>query len=163
MLHYFSDCISPRVVSGNYYDSHEGFEDGYIVEKLLVHNQPEDLFTYWLGPEMSEAEFVLDLCQRDVIKTLRMVNTHNSLTKDRSAKEFKVYMSNDYRTNETLVLHDTLEDSRKQSPLPVLDFPIAPTRKRYIRFEMLSFWSEEHGGGGGLQYFAALPGQHFKF
>ena len=39
-------------------------------------------------------------------------------------------------------------------PQPVLDFSIVPTDVRYIKFEMLS----SYGNGGGLQYFAALPG-----
>ena len=93
-VYYFSECMPPRVVSGTYYNTHKGCEECYIVEKLLqFNNTAETRGTYWIGPNNSTAEFILDLCQQEVIKTLRLVNTHNSDSLDRATNEFKVSLS----------------------------------------------------------------------
>ena len=82
--------MPPRVISGNFYDQR------FPVERLLLfQNTAETGGTYWLGPDHNNppAEFILDLCQQEVIKTLRLVNTHNSDSLDRATNEFKVSLS----------------------------------------------------------------------
>ena len=87
-MYHSSDCIMPpRVISGNFYDQR------FPVERLLLfQNTAETGGTYWLGPDHNNppAEFILDLCKQEEIKTLRLVNTHNFESLDRATKEFRV-------------------------------------------------------------------------
>ena len=48
---------------------------------------------YWLSPNREEGgEFILDLGCEDSFDTVELVNTHNVHYKDRSTKEFQVFL-----------------------------------------------------------------------
>ena len=49
----------------------------------------------------------------------------------------------------------SLPDSRKQNPVPYLQFEFPKASVRFVRFEILDFW----GSGGGLQFFEVLSGK----
>ena len=139
-------------------------EDAFAVKKLLtkgaveVHHE-----NYWLAPHGKPAEFVLDLGCNKIVNVVKLVNTHNGDHRDRSSKEIKVSISSSRAGPWSQVLHETLEDSRKQSdPLPVLSFPIyneddgeEEFTARFVKFNLISWY----GGGGGLQYFAVKKGE----
>ena len=139
------------MVSGDTFDT-------FSVSKLLT-NSPKEMFSenYWLAPHMSPAEFVLDLGSNKTVNMVELVNTHNGFGRDRSTKEFKVYISLSSSGPWNEVVHETLEDSRQHSdPLPVQTFPLcADSEARYVKFNLISWY----GHGGGLQYFAVKKGE----
>ena len=150
-------CLT-TVFSGDYYDF-GGFD--YPVKELLTRNDKERAANYWLTPNGQDGEFILKLCKQKTVLSISLVNTHNANYRDRSSKEFKVYLGDQSSGPWTQVLHDTLEDSRQQKdPLPILDFPITPTKARFVKFELLSFYGNF---GGGLQYFTIRGIKHKRF
>ena len=127
-------------------------EDTWAVAKLLTNSV--EIFTknYWLAPDRQDnAEFVLDLGCEKTVNLVELVNTHNGATyRDRSMKEFKVFLSDSSEGPWEEVVHQTLVDSRQQAdPLPVQIFPFSQRAARFIKFNQISYY----GNGGGLQYF----------
>ena len=128
--------------------------DTFSASKMLsrgrveIHNQ-----NYWLAPDrQAGAEFVLSLgCERTV-NLVELVNTHNGDHRDRSMKEFKVFLSSDSSDGPwEEVVHQTLEDSRQQTdPLPLQTFPFTERTAKFVKLNQLSCY----GYGGGLQYFS---------
>ena len=139
-------------------------EDAFAVKKLLTNSPVEVHYeNYWLAPQQSPAEFVLDLGCNKIVNMVELVNTHNGENRDRSSKEIKVSISSYPAGPWSEVVYETLEDSRDQSdPLPVLSFPIyneddgeEEFTARFVKFNLISWY----GGGGGLQYFAVKKGE----
>ena len=125
----------------------------------LLSNAPREIFAknYWLAPDRQDsAEFVLDLGCEKTVNLVELVNTHNGATyRDRSMKEFKVFLSDSSTGPWEEVVHQTLEDSRQQAdPLPVQTFSFAPRTAKFVKFNQLSYY----GLGGGLQYFTVTSG-----
>ena len=84
----------------------------------------------------------------------RLTNARNHQLRDWGTKGFKVFLSLDIDNESSWVkvLEETLEDPRPMNdPLPLVEFAIAPTFARYVKFEIISFYGSK---GGGLQYFA---------
>ena len=124
--------------------------DQWDVSKLLSHSPQEALGNYWLAPDrQASAEFVLDVgCEKNMVE---LVNTHNTWARDRSMKEFKVFLSDSSDGPWELVVHQILEDSRRQTdPLPVQTFPFTARTAKFVKFSQISYY----GYGGGLQYFS---------
>ena len=161
----FPGCsVSVSVVRGDHGtwtdDGHP--KDTWAVAKLLT-NSPREIFAknYWLAPDRKHsAEFVLDLGCKKTVNLVELVNTHNGNGRDRSMKEFKVFLSDSSQGPWEEVVHKTLKDSRQQSdPLPVQTFPFSEKTARFVKFKQISYY----GYGGGLQYFtltlsSATPG-----
>ena len=128
---------------------------------MLTYNEIEAEGNYWLGKDSnSREEFILDLCEPEIIRTLRLVNTHHQRenpSAKRATNEFKVYLSSNSSGPWTEVLHSSFVDPHQETGHPVLDFTITPSLAQYVRFEMHSYHGDH---GGGLQHFAAIPGQH---
>ena len=76
------------VISGDIYDQR------FKVEFALHHAKKEEFGkNYWLSPNREEGgEFILDLGCEDSFDTVELVNTHNAGAKDRSTKEFQVFL-----------------------------------------------------------------------
>ena len=135
-------------------------EDAFAVKKLLTNSPVEVHYeNYWLAPQQSPAEFVLDLGCNKIVNMVELVNTHNGENRDRSSKEIKVSISSYPAGPWSEVVYETLEDSRDQSdPLPVLTFPLSTDEEvtaRFVKFNLISWYGE----GGGLQYFAVKKGE----
>ena len=131
----------------------------FSVENLLTYRSMEESGNFWLGPNLQPAEFVLELCKRETIRRLRIVNTQGGELRNRGTKEFKVLLSTVFpgtAEDWTEVHQDTLEDPTEKKKLDVRDFNITPTMARFVKFELLSFYKR----GGGLQYFEAAPGKN---
>merc|ERR1712155_396740 len=93
-------------------------------------------------------------CRLVTVRTLRLQNTRGGEARDRATQEFRVHLGTSTTGPWTQALHQVLPDPRRmEDPLPVLDFPIAPTEARFVRFELVS----HYGRGGGLQHFSASP------
>ena len=132
------------------------FSDAWGLHHLLT-NSPLEIFgeNYWLAPDHQDqdsAEFVLDLGCEKTVNMVELVNTHNGHPRDRSMKEFKVFLSSNSSDGPwEEVLHQTLEDSRQQAdPLPLQTFPFTERTARFVKFNQISYY----GNGGGLSYFA---------
>ena len=115
---------------------------------------------YWLtedgraGPDQG---LVLDLGCLKTIVGIRLKNTKNMQHADRGTKRFRLLASANDSTDGSweVILEQSLEDSRAQSPPPTLELMFQDSLiVRYIKFEMLEFW----GNGGGLQHFAVILG-----
>ena len=121
----------------------------FTVKNILRKDPIKDTKS-WLGPDKSNGNFVLDFGCFKKINMLELVNTHNENKRDRSTKDFKVYLSDKSPTGPwTEVLNKTLADSRNfKDPLPVQKFSFDGETTRYVKFQMLSFY----GFGGGLHY-----------
>ena len=128
------------------------YSSGFKVENIFTHSQKEIWGkNFWQGPDKKPTEFVLDLGCSQNINTAELVNIHNAGHKDSSTKEFKVFVSQNPAGPWAEVIHETLEDSRKQKdPLPVLFFSFPEVKARYIKFNLVDWY----GRRGGLQYFA---------
>ena len=147
-LHYFfpiTDCfgsLQPAVVSSNSFDP--------------VRFPPENLFTLendnWLAGRRTKGPvFTLKLstCERE-IAGIRVKNAKN---KQWSTKRFRVFGALKIGGPWRRLLDKVLEDSRFHNEVPLQTFPISrPTRLRFLRFQLISFW----GKGGGLQHFSAV-------
>ena len=127
-------------------------EDTWNVTKLLTYTPLETTGTNWLAPSWQDsAEFVLSLGCEKTVNTVELVNTINGYRRDRSMKEFKVFLSSESPDGPwEEVVHQTLEDSRQQpDPLPVQTFPFSERTAKFVKFNQISYY----GMGGGLQYF----------
>ena len=150
-------CSEVSVVRGDYgiWTDHGYSEDNWAVAKLLT-NAPLEIWgenaNYWKAPcGQNRAEFVLDLGCKMTVNLVELVNTHNGECRDRSMKEFKVFLSDSSVGPWEEVVHQTLEDSRQQAdPLPVQTFPFSERTAKFVKFNQISYY----GSGGGLQYFA---------
>ena len=81
------DCSNVRVVSGDIYDQR------FKVEFSLQHATKEEAGNYYLTPDKQDgAEFILDLGCEDSFETVELVNTHSAGIRDRSTKEFQVFL-----------------------------------------------------------------------
>ena len=120
----------------------------------LLTNAPLEIFAknFWLAPDKQDnAEFVLDLGCEKTVNQVQLVNTHNGKGRDRSMKEFKVFLSDSSEGPWEEVVHQTLEDSRQQAdPLPVQTFSFSERTAQFVKFNQISYY----GNGGGLQFFA---------
>ena len=125
----------------------------FSVTNLLI-NAPLEIFgeNYWLAPNgQDSAEFVLDLGCEKTVNLVELVNTHNAQHRQRSMKEFKVFLSDSSTGPWEEVVHQTLEDSRQQEdPLPVQTFSFSERTARFVKFNQISYY----GSTGGIQYFA---------
>ena len=125
---------------------HSGLSD----EEVFAAN----MSIHGLAPDQATGNFTLDLCRLVTVRTLRLQNTRGGEARDRATQEFRVHLGTSTTGPWTEALHKVLPDPRRmEDPLPVLDFPIAPTEARFARFELVS----HYGRGGGLQHFSALP------
>ena len=134
-------------------DEYPEYSDFYFPVTNLLANAPLEIFgtNYWLAPDrQASAEFVLDLGCEKTVNMVELVNTHNSHRRDRSMKEFKVFLSDSSEGPWEEVVHQTLEGSRQQAdPLPVQTFPFTQRAAKFVKFNQISYY----GRGGGLQYF----------
>ena len=137
-------------------DSYPSYPDRgltFSVRNLLTNAREIFGKNYWLAPDNQEsAEFVLDLGSEKTVSMVELVNTHNGNIRDRSMKEFKVFLSSDSSDGPWVeVLHQTLQDSRQQAdPLPLLKFPFSARTAKFVKFNQISYY----GKSGGLQYFS---------
>ena len=150
-----SECTEPVSVVTEEHGTWPCCEkDTFAVTKLLT-NGPTEIQNenYWLAPQQSTAEFVLDLGCNKIVNMVELVNTHNGEHRDRSSKEFQVSISHYSAGPWSTVMYEILEDSRDQAdPLPVLTFPLSTHTEvtaRFVKFNLISWY----GYGGGLQYF----------
>lgn len=139
-------------------------KDTFSATKLLTNGRVElHQENYWLAPQQSAAEFVLDLGCNKIVNMVELVNTHNGNHRDRSSKEFKVSISHYPAGPWSSVVYESLEDSRDQEdPLPVLTFPFSTDTEvtaRFVKFNLISWYGE----GGGLQYFGVKKSKKFSF
>ena len=134
--------------------------EAFRVAKLLTKSNPE-IFgeNYWLGPDQTAAEFVLDLGCNKILNLVELVNTHSGSHRNRGTKEFKVSVSLYEAGPWDQVVFQTLEDPREQTdPLPVQTFPFSSGEEvsaRFVKFNLISWY----GRGGGLQYFNVKKGK----
>ena len=139
------------VVSGDHFTWPDYPEDTWAVAKLLTNANREYYGNYWSASGQDRAEFVLDLGCKKTVNLVELVNTHNAHIRDRSMKEFKVFLSDSSEGPWEEVVHQTLEDSRQQDdPLPVQTFSFPERTARFVKFNQYSYY----GASGGLQYFA---------
>ena len=73
-----------RVVSGDIWDQR------FKVEFALHHAILEEEGNFYLSPKQAGGEFLLDLGCEDSFDTVELVNTHNSVSRDRSTQNFQV-------------------------------------------------------------------------
>ena len=67
----------------------------FKVENVLYHAKKEtsgNIRNYWLAPGKASGEFLLDLGCEESFNKVELVNTHNSIGKDRSTKMFQVFL-----------------------------------------------------------------------
>ena len=139
------------VVSGDHFTWPDYPEDTWAVAKLLTNAKRENDENHWLAPNgQDRAEFVLDLGCEKTVNLVVLVNTHHGKWRNRSMKEFKVFLSDSSTGPWEEVVHQTLEDSRQQTdPLPIQTFPFSQRTAKFVKFNQISYY----GQGGGLQYF----------
>ena len=125
--------------------------DKFLVEHLLSKDEKEVYEeNYWLSAENKTGNFVLDLGCEMRVSMVELVNTHNADKKDRSTKEFKVFLGKEKTGPWEEVVHTTIPDTREQKdPLPIQRFSFAERFAKFVKFELLKWY----GNGGGLQYF----------
>ena len=72
-----------------------------------------------------------------------------------ATKEFRVSGSKNETGPWEILVEDELIDTTGGKPVSLLNFTFKePVEIQFIKFELVSYWGE---GGGGLQYFAAIP------
>ena len=132
----------------------------YYAQHVLTKNENDVVGTYWLAP-IEGGEFVMDLGCVGLVFGVELVNTVNCrndgcdtpYSRDRATAAFKVYLGLAEAGPWAEVLSEELEDPRQDSlPLPLLTFTLPPTKARFIKFKLVSWY----GNGGGLQYFTPL-------
>ena len=90
-LQYFNiNNNGPKVVkekSGKY-------DARFTAEKLLTRSLKEEFAkNYWLLPNKATGKgFMIDFGIKKAFNMVKLVNTHNAHAKDRSTKEFKIYI-----------------------------------------------------------------------
>jgi len=113
--------------------------------------------TYWLTPDRYKGEgFIAVLDSSGPWKGIILRNTHNGHVKDRSTKEFSLYLGSSSNGPWTSVLTDyDLEDSRQQNPPPLqkINFKSGSQTGKYVRFDVDDYYPY----GAGLQYLNMIP------
>ena len=121
-------------------------------------------YNFWLAKyrKTSGQGFTLRLddCAR-LIAGCQIKNKGKGLRSGYSTKAFKVKGSmNENGPWETLV-EDQLAYTSNWEVASLLDFTFEkPVEIQFLKFDLISYW--EWGSGGGLQYFAAIPGTSKK-
>ena len=151
--HYYFISIA-TVVSGDIVDQ-QGL---FIVDNLLKKSKTEKWGdkSYWLAPYlMDEAEFILSLGEKLRVDGVELVNTRNGEARDRSMKDFMIFVGDNADGPWYHILNETLPDGRmEEDPMPIHSFGTLGLKGSYVKFQQLSYY----GLGGGLNYFAAYSG-----
>merc|ERR1711971_947631 len=150
------ECAGPEVVHSTAYSSH------YPASNVLILGE-EDAYldntktNYWLAEFQKTTgqgfTMRLDACARSVAG-IQIKNIGKGLNSHFATKAFKISGSmNENGPWETLV-EDQLDDTRGIAA-SLFNFTFEkPVEIQFIKFDLISYWG---AGGGGLQYFAAIP------
>ena len=70
------------------------YDARFSCEKLLTRSLKEEFAkSYWLLPDRTTGKgFMIDFGIKQSLHLVQLVNTHNAHAKDRSTKEFKIYV-----------------------------------------------------------------------
>ena len=139
----------------------------YPASNVLILGQEDTLvnqrFNYWLGENNKTTgqgfTLKLDDCARMIAgcqiknKGKGSILATSSVTATRG---FKILGSKNKTGPWEILVEDELIDTRGGKPAALLNFSFEkPVEIQFIKFELVSYW----GLGGGLQYFAAIPGE----
>ena len=137
--------------------------DAFSVQNIFSVDEPPEIFAdlcYWLAPDKTQAEFVLDLGCKKIVNLVELVNTHNGDHRDRGTKEFKVWVSRNKAGPWHQVVRDILQNPlHEPDPLswPVRKFLFKPRPDvRFAKFKLISWYGR---WGGGLQFFNVEYGE----
>jgi len=98
----------------------------------------------------------VDVCTR-IIVGCHIKNLGKGVNSGRIAREFRVSGSLDQNGPWETLLEDQLVDTRNKAA-SLLNFTFdEPVEVQFIKFDLVSYWGK---WGGGLQYFAAIPGKN---
>ena len=110
----------------------------------------------WLLPAQTTGQGFtvrIDYCAR-MIAGVRIKNARNQWKW--ATDEFKVSASLDETGPWETMVDSHLPDTTEGQAAELLNFTFEqPVKLKYLKFEFISYW----GVGGGLQYFAAIPGK----
>jgi hypothetical protein len=125
-----------------------------LEEDVWSNRATSNRASYWLAANhINNVGFTIELGSSPLTITgVRLKNTHNGRSKDRSTKKFRLFGALESGGPWTALMEQSLEDSRQQASPPVQQFSLEkPAEMRFLKFELLEHW----GHGGGLQYFEA--------
>ena len=128
----------------------------YPATNVLALEGTGQRYDFWLSENFkkgTDQRFVVSLGCSKTVKGVTLRNTNNGGVGDRSTKHFRILGSNNENGPWEELLEESLEDTRRENPQPVLEFTFAnPASVEFIQFQMLDFW----GIGGGLQYLSII-------
>ena len=146
------DCGShiTRIVRGSQHSSGYSMDKIYCDSTTEIHGE-----NYWVTSDKHTGEaFVAELETVHDVIGVKLRNTHNAYSKDRSTKKFRVSIGNSASGPWTELLTQGLVDSRNQNPPSLQQFKGGKAvMGRFVKFDMLEYW----GLGGGLKYFDIIP------
>ena len=116
-------------------------------------------YNFWLAQtnktEGQGFTIKLDTCAR-MIAGCQIKNKGEGSHSNKATKDFRVSGSLNEGGPWKTLLEEQLSDTRHK-PAPLLNFTFRnPVEVQFLKFELVSFWVAGVGGGG-LQYFAAIP------
>jgi len=126
---------------------------------MYCDTQTNEIFkdgTYWLSSDGYTGEGFIAVLQSNGPWTgIILRNTHNGRHKDRSTREFSLYLgsSPDGPWGRRILDNKELVDSREQDPPPLQTIPFPSENGRYLKFDVEEYW----GVGAGLQYLDMIP------
>ena len=82
-------CGMKSVISGDIYTDHDD-PSHFHVDNIFTHNKEESSFEgYWIAPDRTQGNFIINLGCQLTFHSIKVVNTHNQIYKDRSTKKFR--------------------------------------------------------------------------
>ena len=117
----------------------------------------ENRKTTWQGfiMRVDRRSSYMQICKR-MITGIQIKNTRNGEARTYGTNKFQVSGSENETGPWKTLVQDHLDDPTNSSgPIPLVNFTFEePVQIQYLKFDLISYWG---AGGGGLQYFAAIP------
>jgi hypothetical protein len=81
-------CGVKSVISEDIYTYPHDPSD-FHVDNIFTHNKEEKRESYWIAPDHTQGNFIINLGCQLTFRSIKVVNTHNHNERDRSTKKFR--------------------------------------------------------------------------
>ncbi len=137
----------PVTATSSYNRGNETFPAGKLTDGLGGDTGKPGDWSFWLAENDTKASFTIDLQKQETIALIELENTRNRNHGDRGLENFTIEISDDGKVFEKLAAGNLRSiASTELSSFVSEKFPITPTKARYLKLTVNSYY----GNGPGL-------------
>lgn len=115
-------------------------------------------WSFWLAPNGSTDDYaIIDLGSVMVVDKIELQNTHNRGFNDRGTEDFRLSLSTDGITFNTVIDATLGSVLNLGSPIPIESFSIGNVAARYVRFDLDSYHGPKGGGLNEISVYGVVP------